>query len=50
MTEHLLLPGVDAVEKITLQIHQDVVTYIVTEAQHVKCTAHICENILMSAL
>lgn len=27
MTKHLLLPGVDTVEEITLQIHQDVVTY-----------------------
>lgn len=28
VTEHLLLPGVDTVEEITLQVYQDVVTYI----------------------
>lgn len=28
VTQHLLLPGVDTVEEITLQVYQDVVTYI----------------------
>lgn len=33
MAEHLLLPGVDTVEEVTLQIHQDVVTCMLKAAQ-----------------
>lgn len=34
VTEHLLLPGVDTVEEITLQVYQDVVTYIYKKKKH----------------
>lgn len=46
VTEHLLLPGVDTVEEIILQVHQDVVTYIKKKSHTVSVPVSILQAFL----